>query len=332
MKFNFTPNDIDTNNNCNYAELGSDVNYLENFQNLSNQSQTDNLDNDSSYECKSNSSLVGDITTTYNDSNINTCKTQCLNSSDCVGFDFNQSSNTCVLKKNGSSLTSFNGNTVCLKRKSPKKKNCAYKKKNYQSSLSELNSIFNVPMENNTKPMSNPNMSNPNMSNSNMSNPNMSNPNMLNPLPPNLSSTQIPQESCKPNTVYVDLGCFLGNMKNLEEHTDNMMIDLSLLVSNIKSCSYVKKTDEDRKMKNEQNLLDKIRNNIEIPQPDTVKLVNMPATVIVTTNSKNPKSNNQILGLSAEPFENIEENYPWIYEMLKIILLIFIIWLLIYKK
>ena len=41
--------------------------------------------------------------------------------------------------------------------------------------------------------------------------------------------------------IFVDLNCFMNNIEVLKHHTDNMMIDLSILLSNVKSCSYVKK-------------------------------------------------------------------------------------------
>lgn len=113
-------------------------------------------------------------------------------------------------------------------------------------------------------------------------------------------------EKDKHKHVYIDLKCFMEKMNVLNKHSDNMMIDLSLLTSNLKSCSYVNK-EKDKKPteKSAEKLAEK--DTIDIPKPDTVKLLNVPATVLITADSRNPENNNHVVGLSKETFENYDE-------------------------
>src|SRR3990167_3874554 len=90
-----------------------------------------------------------------------------------------------------------------------------------------------------------------------------------------------------PPGIYVDLDCFMKNINILYNRTDNMMIDLSLLLSNIKTCSYVKKTlgnfksEIGSKDKMDSNqLLEQISSKINIPQPNMVKLKNVKADIL----------------------------------------------------
>ena len=43
--------------------------------------------------------------------------------------------------------------------------------------------------------------------------------------------------------VYVNLDCFMGNMKDLKPYSKDLMINYDLLMSGIDSCTYIKKAD-----------------------------------------------------------------------------------------
>jgi len=140
-----------------------------------------------------------------------------------------------------------------------------------------------------------------------------------------------------PDGVYVDLDCFMNNIDVLKNHTDNMLIDLSLLTSNIKSCSYVKKNTIsntlptfNRNNSEAERIVNEITSKIEIPQPGVVKLQNLQANVLIST--PNERSPAQYLEIVKEPFES-DSNYNWSYsDFFKIVLILIILALLIFRK
>jgi hypothetical protein len=170
---------------------------------------------------------------------------------------------------------------------------------------------------------------------------NQSNQNMNSIIPMELqreliSNTEIgPNMGNNPSGVYVDLDCFMKNINVLQNHSDNMMIDLSLLLSNIKNCSYIKKSSpdskllsKDKKMDSKQ-LLEQITSKINIPQPDTVQLKNIKADILVSTNNNSPL---QILEMAREPFES-ENKSGWEYkDLVLVIIIVVLIYLLIFRK
>ena len=157
--------------------------------------------------------------------------------------------------------------------------------------------------------------------------------------------------------IYVDLSCFLNNINVLKNHSDNIMVDLNLITANIKSCSYVSKkyldntakdmnnntinnsisntinniTNESTKKDYLPSIIDKIATNIEIPKPSTVKLYNVPASVLVASTPENDYSRNVMDLTRREPFENISCNWS-LQDIAKIILIIIILIILINNK
>jgi len=135
---------------------------------------------------------------------------------------------------------------------------------------------------------------------------------------------------CATNTIFVDLPCYMNKMNNLSEHSDNMMVDLSLLTSNLKACSYIKKGP-----KNEQELQDKKK---YIPTQDTIKIANMPAQVLVTSNSPSNTDNNMVVGLTKEPFDVIQNTLNtisygwWDTYYVKLIVLLLILYVVMNKQ
>jgi hypothetical protein len=141
--------------------------------------------------------------------------------------------------------------------------------------------------------------------------------------------------------IFVDLGCFMNNINVLKNHSDNMMIDLSLLLSNVKSCSYVKKSKKSKisnanlGTQSPEQIVNKITSAIEMPSPDIVKLKSMGSTISV--GSGDLVSHGQVLGIIKEPFdsESKTKNNDWewdSYDYIKIIILIIILALLIFRK
>lgn len=159
-----------------------------------------------------------------------------------------------------------------------------------------------------------------------------------------LSETKSANTSTNPNMpnmgnnssgVYVDLDCFMKNINMLQNHTDNMMIDLSLLLSNIKTCSYIKKTSSSssvskgssNKMDTTQ-LINQISSKINIPEPDVVKLKNIKADILVSDNS-------QILEVTKEPFSSnteVKSNEWTLKDFVLVVILIVLLLLLIFRK
>jgi hypothetical protein len=150
----------------------------------------------------------------------------------------------------------------------------------------------------------------------------------------NLENTKKDQDG-----IFVDLNCFMNNIDVLKNHSDNMMIDLSLLLSNVKSCSYVKKSKKSNKFnmnfskQTPEQIVDKITSAIEIPSPDIVKLQSMESTISIP--SANLTNHGQVLGIIKEPFDselNIKNNDWDSFDLIKIVIILIILALLIFRK
>jgi hypothetical protein len=297
---------------------------------------------------------------------------------DCIGFNFNTKNNVCTLKKNASSMDNNNNSTLCIKKSAGNagcKVNTNANQNNNSDSVkafNELDSIFNE-QTNPTNPTNPTNSSNPtNPTDNNQQNQNIipgSTPNSMKPTSTSDSNmkptypmeiqaiettnqntnaeTEMEMEGEKmlgpnmgnnPPGVYVDLDCFMKNINVLQNRTDNMMIDLSLLLSNIKTCSYVKKTTSDHKLSSKnkkmdsKQLLDQITSKINIPQPDTVQLKNIKADILISNGTNSPS---QILELAKEPFATDPEtkSYNWDYkDLVFVVIIVILIYLLIFRK
>ena len=486
-----------TNNN-----LINDAQIYENFNNTLNTNYNDENETfsgvpttkskatDKNYQCSDNYAVSGTtLGNIINNTTIDNCKKQCFDSNNnCVGFNFDVSNNTCVLKQNATSLmNSAPSNTLCIK-KSAGNKNCNVTKPNNESAFNELNAIFeNSPEQIKDKlqyTMNNPthkqleemiknyynlptdekqlllnNLSNvskvpqeiitkniPNLihfvnvedtPNYNViaavkqiammqqdANPNehvLTTPSTL-PIPSeseislttmiskfsNLTQQQqaqlintisnyagvtpnyvqqdigkivhaiqdenignigiynkiktlddaldekqvvnsypldIPKAEIKVENlmesemelrekiekmrtdhegIFVDLNCFMNNIEVLKHHTDNMMIDLSILLSNVKSCSYVKKHH-----KYKEDVLDRIK----IPTPDVVRLQNMRS--ITTIPHADLTTHGQVLGIIKEPFESetiYKKGFWTTWEIITIVVVILIIIIILVRE
>jgi hypothetical protein len=327
---------------------------------------------DNNYQCSDGYNVKGTtLNKDYNNVSLVDCKNMCASSgTDCIGFNYDNSKKVCTLKKDASSLMNANSSsTLCIKKSAG---NASCKIDNTIKAFNDLDSIFNNQTNNmptgnmptNNMPTGNMptgNMPTNNMPTGNMPTDNMSNSmNTSNNYPMEIPSITVnkdieeetetnsnnstnenkPNMGNNPPGVYVDLDCFMKNINVLENHTDNMMIDLSLLLSNIKTCSYVKKTSSDSKVSpskmNTTQLIDQITSKINIPEPDVVKLKNIKADILVTEPNSNSPS--QLLEVSKEPFESntqakTSKSYNWSYQdLVMVVILIVLIYLLIFRE
>ena len=227
---------------------------LENFESMP---PVDKQNSDGSYQCSDNVQITGNaIGSSIPNTTLANCKSQCKSENSCVGFDFDNASSSCTFKNTITDLTSTKQNNVmCVKKTSS-----ACKVTPQVDPASEAEHVISENTEQENKPSPNgpvyppgiivPNVPTP-MPSPNPSVPG-SNPSVpgSNPSNPTPTTRPIPKPSapiktgkCKPDTIFVDLPCFLNKMDVLKNHSDNLMIDLQLLITNLKSCAYVKKVN-----------------------------------------------------------------------------------------
>jgi len=133
----------------------------------------------------------------------------------------------------------------------------------------------------------------------------------------NMAEQEMGKDMIKPK-IYVDLNCFMNKMQNFSSHSDNIMIDVNLLTSNIKSCAYVSKTDEISKMNKPQgNLVDQVTSLIDIPKVESIDLDKFKI-----------RENFEQVGN-----KNSENNYNlFSSDLIKIIIIILIMYMIIFRK
>lgn len=326
---------------------------------------------DTNFQCSDGYVVKGsNLGKKFKNINLNDCKTKCVSAgTDCIGFNFDTKSNVCTLKKNASSMDNNNNSTLCIKKSAGNTK-CkvntnvnANQNNNLDSvkAFNELDSIFNeqtnpinsiqqnkntihkiIPIPNSINPISISNtdtkpiypMEIPAVKTTNQ------NINTETEIETEMKAKKItgPNMGNNPPGVYVDLDCFMKNINVLQNRTDNMMIDLSLLLSNIKTCSYIKKTTTDHKLSSKNNkmnskqLLEQITSKINIPQPDTVQLKNIKADVLVSSGANSPS---QILEVAKEPFttDSKSNTHNWDYkDLVFVVIIVILIYLLIFRK
>ena len=151
---------------------------------------------------------------------------------------------------------------------------------------------------------------------------------------PNMTNQKLEQEiniqkkdNNTNNHIYVDLDCFMSNINTLKNHTDNMMIDLSLLLSNIKSCSYVKKKNNNNNNNND-NLkmnIDNLFNSSSIIEAIQSKItLPTPKPEIVQFNADN---------YLVEPFTSNNQSNEWVFtDTIKFVIIVIILLIVIFRK
>ena len=295
---------------------------LENFESMP---PIDPQKSDTSYQCSDDVQITGNsIGSSIPNSTLANCKSQCKSEGSCIGFDFDNSSSSCTLKNTITDLTSSKQNNVmCVKKTSSA---CKLNPQADPANEAALVIGENTEQEKKIMPPEIPGIPTPPIGGTTA--PEMTKP-LPKPTPPAKS------EQCKADTIFVDLPCFLNKMDVLKNHSDNLMIDLQLLITNLKSCSYVKKPAKKAAVSNpfksinssSSSSSDDIsvsgdfnfnfgassessstisNSNIPVimPTQDTIKVYNSQASVLYTNNPSNGA--NVMLGIT-EPFQNSEQ-------------------------
>ncbi len=271
-----------TFNNPLYEKFDNTQNLLDN--------QIDDIDNinipiaksfatDNNYQCSDEYNIKGNtINNTFDNliQNIIDCKNNCMSDNDCIGFNYDNAKKKCILKKNVSSFTNTPPNTTLCIKKSP-----------IDTDLKIDINTANITDTTNTKyPLKIPSIVNT----IEIQNDTLTQPEIQQSTQPEIQQSTQPeiQQSTQPETnninnepIYVDMNCFMKNIKSLQNHTDNMMIDLSLLMTNIKTCSYVKKPQTSQSVQLTSIETETVNKNINLPIQST-----MNNTIESFTNSK----------------------------------------------
>ena len=258
---------------------------------------------DKNYQCSDEYNMIGStLNEDYNGFTLDDCKNNCMASGlNCVGFNYDNSNKICTLKKDASSIAnSSQSSTFCIK-KSARTIDC---ESNNIKAFNDLDSIFNSKSEQipttqkkTEYPMDIPTI---NIEQNKVSSED------------NLFNGNNSQE------IYVDLDCFMKNFNSLKVHSDNMMIELSLLLSNIKNCSYTKKTSE--KIDDSQ-LTNQITSKINVQE--------------LTQTAQTAQTAQSTQNILKEPFvsDSEKKSYSFNYQDLILVIILFIlICLLVFRK
>ena len=108
--------------------------------------------------------------------------------------------------------------------------------------------------------------------------------------------------------IYVDLNCFMKNIDMLKNHSSNTMIDLDVLLGNIKGCSYVNKNKNSDEM------------TMDIKQ-DSIKIMNRSANVLI--NDRNNDMLDITEGFEQENTSNVDYTWFWIIIIIIIIVVVY---------
>ena len=271
-----------------YLEQPTDYSF-ENFDNLPtiNMGKSDN-----NFQCSDNVQITGNmINSVVPNSSLDDCKGRCATNNSCIGFDFNQKNSSCSLKNTITDLSkTMQNNVMCVKKISKCKtntkitptENLSNETINWNINSQESETSANIPQYIDPQEQAHEIIANNNQ------------PSSMNiPIPSSMNTPSSMNNPSNKGTIYVDLPCYLNKMDILKNHSDNMMVDLQLLITNLKACSYIRKPETTNSTQG------KIVN--ELPTADTIKIYNTPATVLYTNNP------NQLLGVS-EPFECMDNN------------------------
>jgi len=336
-----------TNNGSSLFEnFGFDKSFnLENFESMP---PIDTKNTDSNYQCSDNVQITGNtIGSSFPNSTMTECKSQCKSDNTCVGFDFDNSSSSCTLRNSITDLTSTKQNNVmCVKKTSS-----ACKLPSYVNPEIEAQNIINEQEQSQTGFGSILGVPAPEIGGNTNSTP------QPKPMPTPVPPEKIIKNSCKPDTIYVDLPCFLNKMNVLQNHSDNLMIDLQLLITNLKGCSYIRKPSRKQKVTNPfQPINDdsfgdwstsgnfningsSSSESSPISSPnvptipvvqDTIKVHNTSASVLY---ANNPATNTNVMLGITETFEGSESNTSFLNSFtFKVLVLVILLVLLMNMK
>ena len=106
---------FDSTNGLNYDNIfyqSCYSNKIENFENIPTLTSTD-----LNYKCTESYEIKGNLLNNFNNISNCDCKTNCKTDPGCVGFNYNNLSNTCTTFSDVSSLTEpNNSNTLCIRK------------------------------------------------------------------------------------------------------------------------------------------------------------------------------------------------------------------------
>ena len=323
-----------TNNNTNFFDNYDFNNNTLNIENFESMPPIDMQNTDSNYQCSDNVQITGNaIGSSFANSTLNDCKMKCKSDNSCIGFDFDNSSSSCTLRNTVTDLTSTKQNNVmCIKKNSSACKVSPQTDPQQAAQMiigeNEQMPLLSGAFAPSTIPgVPTPPLPAPTGSNSGGSSGSNYVPSSTRPIPTPSSSGSMNKSGCKPDTIFVDLACFLNKMDVLKNHSDNLMVDLQLVITNLKGCSYVRKPQKQQQTTNpfkpisggdsfdNWNINDIISTNgesngangssIVMPTPDTIKVYNSPASVLYTNN---PLTNTNVMLGITEPFEDSESS------------------------
>jgi hypothetical protein len=95
---------------------------------------------DKDYQCSDNYVVTGENSKQIKNTSMMNCKDACEDDKNCIGFNYNDSTNECILKKNANSFVNQSNNTFCIK-KSLANNKCSTKNKSESENTN--NSVFN---------------------------------------------------------------------------------------------------------------------------------------------------------------------------------------------
>ncbi len=323
---------------------------------------------DDKYQCSDKFGINGQSLITLKDISVDACKKSCVDDLNCVGFDFNNKDKTCNLYKNVTSLDKPNPDGYfCIKKDSGDCNNqmvnsddkteakvykTAYEdliskyaeKLDSLKIISEQNEILNKrfsEFENEIKNMDEKFMENKNIAEQLSHNKKLAN--LIESENMNLKNEIMNfdrkekelrdklKERCDKENIYIDLGCFLSNMETLKNHATDMMVDLGILVSNIKACAYQAKKDYKPNKKSDQITdvtLDSLVNKIIVPKPEEISM-----NTTTTTNMSNMSNMSNVS--TKETFRNVGPDYDFKWfsgDLLIVVVIIFLLYFIIFHK
>ncbi|AYV80082.1 MAG: hypothetical protein Gaeavirus8_13 [Gaeavirus sp.] len=322
------------------------------FENFEGMPSISSRHSDGSYQCSDNVSITGNTAFVSNSANtLSECKSVCQEQGgNCIGFDFNNNNNSCTVKNSVSDISNVrNGNVMCIKRKAGSCKINVDPQTEVEQIFNSQNESMNIPglpqqIAESTSQAEASSISETAMgpsgysgggsnnwnggggsNNWNGGGGNNNNNNNWNGGGNRHNNNRSNRgEKCKPDTIYVDLPCFLNKMESLRDHSDNLMIDLQLLITNLKSCAFIRKnrkrssrsgglnpSDPDDPDNNNNNNNNNSSGSVVapiqpfVPPQDTIHLFNAPASVLYTDDPNNSRYSGMVVGSTREPFQDV---------------------------
>ncbi len=338
---------------------------------------------DEQYQCSDKFGINGESIISVQDISVDACKKSCVHDINCMGFDYDNDKKSCNLYKSVTSLDKSNSNGFFCVRKDgkpcndlniveqmEKKSEDKVNKSVYENMLNKysekldslrtlaeqnefLTSRFSE-LENGLRNLDGRFSENKILSKEVFENRNLAN--IIKSENDNLKSEinnfgikerelkEKLEKKCDKENIFVDLECFLTNMDNLKNHANNMMIDLGVLISNIKSCSYVAKNKDFVDMKKiaeskpTDSSLDALVGNIKVPKPEEI---NLPGMVIPTDKDKIGERGDNIgdrrnnMKDRKESFGNVDPEFDFKWysgDLLIVVVIVFILYFIIFQR